>query len=195
LPRASAARDGLQGLRQLAAHHARGCQPEHYLQVLGRLSRPLAQFPSTGKGRHGLACRCSMRGDEAWSQHQLEIKFALILAGARRQAASHLETSLQMCDGLEVGGTQGSVPAGLQPIGAAFFAQSRFREVVRQSFGLSLDQLGELLLERVRDGGVQTPVPALQETGIGGIPYQCVLEAINRVRNLSTTKINSDCTN
>ena len=54
-----------------------------------------------------------------------------------------------------------------------------------KSFGLSLHDFRELLLERVRNGGVQLRAPAFQEAGICGIPYQRVLEGIDRVWNFA----------
>src|SRR5262249_39388759 len=47
------------------------------------------------------------------------------------------------------------------------------------SFRLGLRNLGELLLERVRDGGVQMRAAAFQEAGICGVPYQSVLEGVD----------------
>src|SRR2546430_5516699 len=58
-------------------------------------------------------------------------------------------------------------------------------QMVRQGFGLSLHDFRKLLLERVRNGGVQMPASALQEAGICGVPYQRVLEGVNRVWNLA----------
>ena len=43
--------------------------------------------------------------------------------------------------------------------------------MVRQSFGLGLCNLGELLLERVRNGGVQMRAAAFQEAGVRRVPY------------------------
>ena len=60
--------------------------------------------------------------------------------------------------------------------------------MVRQSFGLGLCNLGELLLERVRNDGVQMRAAALHEACICSVPYQRVLEGINRVWNLAPTE-------
>ena len=86
-----------------------------------------------------------------------------------------------MCDGLEIGRALGRVLAGLEPLSDRLFDQSGFREMVRQNFGLGLRNVGELLLEHVRNGGVQMRAAAFHEAGICGVPYQCVLEGVNRV--------------
>jgi hypothetical protein len=57
--------------------------------------------------------------------------------------------------------------------------------MVRQSFGLSLHDFRELLLERVCHGAVHLSAPAFQEAGICGVPYQRVLEGVDRVWNLT----------
>src|SRR5262249_27278162 len=154
-------------------------------KILGRLSEPLAQLTSTGEGRHCRARGRSMRGDEARSQDQLKIKLRPVLALAGRQAACAFDASPQVCNGLKVGRAQGRVLAGLEPVSDRFFDQSGFGEMVRQSFGLSLHDFRELLLESTRDSGVQIHASAFQEAGICSVPYQRVLEGINRVRNLA----------
>ena len=93
-----------------------------------------------------------------------------------------------MGNGLDIGRAQGRVLARLQPVSDRLFDQSGFREVVCQSFGLSLHDFRKLLLECVRNGRVQMPAPAYQEAGICSVPYQGVLEGINRVRNLAPPK-------
>jgi hypothetical protein len=57
--------------------------------------------------------------------------------------------------------------------------------MVRQGFGLSLHDVRELLLERVCNGGVQNHASAFQESSICGIPYQRVLEGVDRVWNFA----------
>src|SRR5262245_63363447 len=53
--------------------------------------------------------------------------------------------------------------------------------MVRQRFGLSLYNVGKLLLKRVRNGGVQMRAAAFHEAGICRVPHQRVLEGINRM--------------
>src|SRR5262249_8021709 len=57
--------------------------------------------------------------------------------------------------------------------------------MVRQSFRLSLHDVRELLPERVRNGGVQMLAAAFHEAGICSVPYQRVLEGVNRVWTLA----------
>src|SRR5262245_2184615 len=122
-----------------------------------------------------------MCGDQARSQDQLKIKLGPVLALAGRQPACQLDPSLQVCDGLEIGRAQGRVLAGLEPVSDRRFSQSGFGQMVRQRFGLSLQDFREPLLERVRNGGVQMHAAASHEAGICGVPYQRVLEGVNRV--------------
>jgi hypothetical protein len=105
--------DGFKGLRQLAPHDARGCQPEHHLKVFRRFSEPLAQLAGAREDRHSFACRRPVRGDEARPQDQLEIELGPLLASTRRQSACHFDASLQVCDGLEIGRAQGGILTGL----------------------------------------------------------------------------------
>jgi len=93
-----------------------------------------------------------------------------------------------VCDGLEIGRALGRVLAGLEPVSDRLFDQSGFREMVCQSFRLGLRNLSELMLERVRDGGVQMRAAAFQEAGICGVPYQRVLEGVNRVWVLASAE-------
>jgi len=83
------------------------------LKVFRWLSKPLAHLTGTGEGRDGRARGRPLRGDEARPQDQLEIKLGSVLALAGRQVAYHLDASLQVCDGLEVGRAQGRILASL----------------------------------------------------------------------------------
>ena len=95
--------------------------------------------------------------------------------------AQGLDASLQVCDGLKVGGAHGGLLAGLQPIIRRLFEQSGFREMVRESFGLSLHDFREPLLEGVRDRGMQRCASALQQSRVGGVPHKRVLEGIGHL--------------
>ena len=180
--------NGFESLRQLASNNACCRQPEHHLKVLGRLTEPLAQLTRSGEGGHGLAIGRPLGGDEARAQDHLKIEFAAVLAIAGRHAAPHLDASTQVGNGLDIGRAQGCVLTRLQPISDRLFEQSGFREVVRKRFGLRFHDFRKLLLKRVRDGRVQMPASADQEAGISGVAHQCVLEGVDRVRNLATPK-------
>ena len=126
-----------------------------------------------------------MRCDEARPQDQLKIKLGPVPARVERQPARQLDPALQVCDGLEIGRALGRVLAGREPVSDRLLDQSGFGEMVRQSFGLGLRNIGELLLERIRNSGVQMRAAAFQEAGICGVPYQRVPEGIDRVWNLA----------
>src|SRR5690349_10392055 len=124
-------------------------------------------------------CR-SLGSDQAWSQRELEIKLSSVLPSTVGQMRQHLDALPQVCDSFEVGGAHGRLPSRLKPIFSCLFEQSRLREVERESLGLSLHDFRELLLEHVRDGGVQRSASALQKPGFGSVAYQRMLESIDR---------------
>src|SRR5258708_37041906 len=97
--------------------------------------------------------------------------------------AQGLDASLRVCDGLKIGGAHGGLLAGLQPLSHRLFEQSGLGEMVRESFGLSLHNFREPLLEGVRDGGMQRCASALQESRVGSVSHKCVLESIDRLGN------------
>ena len=84
-----------------------------------------------------------------------KIKFQPVLPRAVGQMARGLDTSLQVRDGLKVGRAHGGLLAGLQPICLRLLEQPGLRQMVRESFGLSLHDFREPLLEGVRDRGMQ----------------------------------------
>src|SRR5215471_21199317 len=90
-----------------------------------------------------------------------------------------------MRDGFKVGEAQSGVLAGFQPKAYRLFNQAGLREMVCQSFGLSLHNIWEPLLERASDRGVQLRAAGLQQAGIRRLPHQCVLKGIDRMWNLT----------
>ena len=178
-------RDRFLGQRQLTAHYARGGQPEHHLVLLGRVSKALAQLTRAGKGCHRLVRGWPLGGDQAGPESELEVKFQPVLSRAVRQMARGLDTSLQVCDGLKVGRAHGGLLAGVQPICLRLLEQPGLRQMVRESFGLSLHDFREPLLEGVRDRGMQRCASALQESRVGSVPHQRVLEGIDRLGYLA----------
>src|SRR5258708_25616913 len=129
-----------------------------------------------------------MRCDEARPQDQLKIKLGPVPARVERQPARQVDPSLQVCDGLEIGRALGRVLAGREPVSDRLLDQSGFGEMVRQSFGLGLRNIGELLLERIRNSGVQMRAAAFQEAGICGVPYHRVVEGGNRLWALTSSQ-------
>ena len=178
-------RDGFLGQRQLTAHDARGGQPEHHLVLLGRVSKALAQLTRAGKGCHRLVRGWPLGSDQAGPESELEVKFQPVLSRAVGQMARGLDTSLQVRDGLKVGRAHGGLLAGLQPICLRLLEQPGLRQMVRESFGLSLHDFREPLLEGVRDRGMQRCASALQQSRVGSVPHKRVLEGIDRLGYLA----------
>ena len=77
-------RDRFLGQRQLTTNDARGGQPEHDLELLGRVSKALAQFARAGESCHRLVRRWPLGSDQARPQSELEVKFQPVLSLRRR---------------------------------------------------------------------------------------------------------------
>src|SRR5438132_8710743 len=93
-----------------------------------------------------------------------------------------------MCDGFEIGGAHGGFPASLQPVCRRLFEQSRLGEMMRDSFRLRLHDFREALLEGVRDRGMQRGPAALENSRVGSIPHERMLEAVDRPGYLASAK-------
>ena len=130
----------------------------------GGSAEPLAQLARAGKGCHRLVRGRPLGRDQAGPESELEVKLQPVLSGAVRQMGRGLDTSLQVRDGFEIGRAHGGLPAGLQPICLRLLEQTRLRQVVRESFGLSLHDFRKPLLEGVRDRGVERCASALQQS-------------------------------
>src|SRR5690242_3123659 len=99
--------------------------------------------------------------------------------------ARGLDTSLQVRDGLKVGRSHRGLLACLQPIWLGLLEQPGFRQMVRESFGLSFHDFRESLLEGICNRGMQRCASALQESRVGSIPHKRVLEGIDRLGYLA----------
>src|SRR5258708_22139668 len=154
-------RDHFLGQRQFTTNDARGGQPEHDPEMLRGISEALAQLASASESRHRLVRRWPLGRDQARTKSEVEIKLQPVLSCAVGQMAPGLDASLRVCDGLKVGGAHGGLLAGLQPISHRLFEQSGLGEMVRESFGLSLYNFWEPLLEGVFDRGMQSCASAL----------------------------------
>jgi hypothetical protein len=63
--------------------------------------------------------------------------------------------------------------------------EARLREVMGEQFGLGLDDVGEMLAQRLRDLLMQDLPPALEQAFVGGVADQSVLERVARGRRLA----------
>src|SRR5215831_15259754 len=75
----------------------------------------------------------------------------------------------------------------LEPIVDCGFNETGFSEVVRHDFRLARHNVGKLL-HCARNLAVQSPPAALEQALIGRIPHQRVLEAIDRIRWLTSSE-------
>src|SRR6266436_8846939 len=93
-----------------------------------------------------------------------------------------------MLDGLGIGRAAQRKMARLEPVFDGRVNEAGLREVVRHDFRLARHDVGKRLLEGPRDLAVQLLPAALEEGFVGRIPYQRVLEAVNRFRRLAAAK-------
>src|SRR5262245_52684943 len=93
-----------------------------------------------------------------------------------------------MLDGLGVCRTTEREISSLEPIIHGGIHKTGFREVLRHDFRLARHDVGKPLLEYACNLAVQLLSTALEQALIGRIPYQRVLETVNRFGRLATAK-------
>src|SRR5439155_14808174 len=72
--------------------------------------------------------------------------------------------------------------AGLEPVAAGLLGLPRLGTVMGDDRGFGNDSLGEVRLEHGRDASVELLAPAAQQSLVGGILYQRMLERVFSVR-------------
>src|SRR6516162_7411706 len=93
-----------------------------------------------------------------------------------------------MPDGFKIGGPANRVFAGSQPIAHRLISQPAFDEMIGQDLRLRLDTLRKLLLKCYTDPRVQDLALAAQQSAVGSVPYQRVLEKECGLRRDSAPK-------
>ena len=93
-----------------------------------------------------------------------------------------------MLDSFEIGGPVGRVFAGSQPIDNRLLGQPAFDEMIGQDLRLRLDTPRKLLLKCYTDPRVQDLALAAQQSAVGSVPYQRVLEKECGLRRDSAPK-------
>src|SRR6516164_7052400 len=93
-----------------------------------------------------------------------------------------------MLDSFEIGGPLGCVFAGSQPIDNRLLGQPAFDEVIGQDLRLRPDTPRNLLLKCYTDPRVQDLALAAQQSAVGSVPYQRVLEKECGLRRDSAPK-------
>jgi hypothetical protein len=124
------------------------------------------------RGRHALG------GDQRRPQGNLDLK---LLLGPRRGLGEHgqqRQAHGEVLDGFQVGRTLQRLLPGPLPIGDGLRTEPGFGVVLRDQFGLGLDDLGKLRGQHLGNALVILLTGALQQRLIGGILNERGLEAV-----------------
>jgi hypothetical protein len=92
------------------------------------------------------------------------------------------ETAFEMADGFEMRQALRGILASLQPLIDRAFGIAGGGQMMRQEFGLALDEICEVSLQHRRDAGVQLLSSRAQQCAVGGVLHQRVLEEVGGVR-------------
>jgi len=93
-----------------------------------------------------------------------------------------------MADRFEMGQARCGILAGLQPLIDGALGITGCGQMMRQQFGLALDEVEELLFEHRGHPGVQFLPPCPQQSPVGGVLHQCMLEQVGGVRGDAATE-------
>src|SRR5262249_39971715 len=93
-----------------------------------------------------------------------------------------------MLDGLRVRRAAQCEMASLEPVIDRGINKAGFGEMVRHDFRLARDDVGKPSFECARNLSVQLMSAALEQTFVGRIPHQRVLEAVDRFGRLATAE-------
>ena len=108
--------------------------------------------------------------------------------GMRRavgQGFQQRQAAAQMIDRLDIGRALRRPLAGLSPVGDGRLSEAGLRVVVGEQFGLFLDRLRKLLLQRFGDPAVLDAPIRSEQRVVGGVLDQRVLERVTRLRRVA----------
>ena len=88
-----------------------------------------------------------------------------------------------MADRFEMGQARRGMAAGFQPLIDRALGIAGGGQMMGQQFGLALDEIGEMLFQRRSDPGMQFLPPPAQQSAVGGVLHQRVLEQVGGVRS------------
>src|SRR5262249_50715262 len=91
--------------------------------MLGRPLEPLAKFTCPFKSYQSLICNRALRRDQARTQHELQVEFAVIPRRVVRQLADRLDSPVQMPNSFTIRGSIARVLASSQPIAHCLVGQ------------------------------------------------------------------------
>jgi len=109
---------------------------------------------------------------------QLQFDLAAVAIRPFGQCGQDRQAAVEMADCFEIGQALGSMSAGLEPLIDRPLGVSGGGQMMCQKLGLALDGIGEMLLQRRCDAGVQFLSSCPQQSAVGGILHQRVLKEI-----------------
>ena len=108
-----------------------------------------------GEGCHRRAGGRTLRSNKARRQSEPKLELQPVFVSVLGKTAQRLKAALQMRNGLGVGSPSRGPLAGSKPILDRLGNEAGLGEMVRQSFGFSLYDFLEMLLESVGDRAVK----------------------------------------
>jgi len=100
---------------------------------------------------------------------QLQFDLSSIASRSFRPCGQCRETAVEMADRFEMGGALGGVLPGLQPLIDRALDSAGGSQMVRQEFGLALDEIGKMLLQQCCYACVQLLPSGAQQSAVGGV--------------------------
>ena len=145
---------------QLAALEVDDEAPVQGREELRDVAQLAAQLASPGVGAPRLRRREAPRGDRRLAQRELQAELASLTFGSAGQARQHLQPLGQVRDRLGHRGARERPLPGPLPVVDRLLGEPRLGAVPGEQLGLRLGRLGEALLQRPGDPGVQLAAAA-----------------------------------
>ena len=129
-----------------------------------------------------------MAAIERPAQRELQVELAPLTLGPVGQALQHLQPLGQVRDRLGHRRARERLLPGLLPVVDRPLGEPRLGAVPGEQLGLRVHRLGEALLQRPDDAGMQLLPLRLEQALVGGVPHQRVLEGVARLRRLAAAR-------
>ena len=180
-PQAKQIQGGFAHRCEIAARLVVSAEATEY-RYQGRLvAELLAQRPRAGICLPGLHRRVTDRGDESCRKHTLQLELLLRTSGVVRQAFKEVQAVSRLRDRLHH--ARSVPPTGERPlpIHDCLLDQAGLGKMVGKQLGTRLRKVGEPLLERLGDAGVQLLALALEQRLVRHVLHQGMLEGVGGI--------------
>jgi hypothetical protein len=147
-----------------------------------RVAEALAQVTGPCVGLSHLWGGPALRSHQGDAEGDLQFQIPSPSRGIVGESSHQLQPFDQLRDCLCGGRARDLCLSRPQPIVDRRFGQPRLHVVVGQKFGLRLDGLRKMLLDRGGDPGVQALSLRAHQGRIGGVLHERMLEAVSRLR-------------